>query len=280
MGTSYIVATAHTVENFNKGVDQRGPYIHVNYYIQTYSDTDRFINALVGAGTLTGPISGGKVTRNTPHFHPLSTNLACVSASLIMGLGNPVINASGYPDYDGGALIAAEYRPLTWDPITPDLNNSIDPSTSIIYCTQDLNLRTETFTVPGHALKFTAGPNSGETTDVPGKIQIPITELSLTFHQLPYMPVTAIRTLRGKVNSTTFLGATAGTVLFSAGSTTRDFNADGSVVQKVILHFTERSSLHKWNTLPSSKNLQWYDVQDNIGNKMYDIADLTPLVQF
>lgn len=280
MGTSYIVATAHTCEYFTKGVDQGGPYMRVQYYIHNYSDADNFINALVGAGNLTGPITGGKVTRNSPHQHPLSPNLFCVSASLVTGLGNPVLNTTGYPDYDGGALIAAEYRALSWDPIEVNRNNSIDPTTSILYCTQELDFSSETYTVGNHTFKYSSGVLSGINTSSPAKFTIPVTELVLTFHQFPYLPMIAVRNLRGRVNTSTFLGAAAGCVLFRGGKTTREFNTDGTVVQKVQMMFAERDALHKWNWLPSPYSLTWYPVADLDGTTMFPTADLSPLLNF
>jgi hypothetical protein len=282
MSTNYIVATAHTIEYFSKGIDS-APYMHVQYYIQNYSDVDRFINALRGAVSMTGPITGGTVTRNAPHQHPLSPNLSCVNASLVQGLGNPIINANGYPDFDGGALIAAEYRPLTWDAVTPDRNNSIDPTTSILYCTQEINFSTETMTIGNNTFKFSSGTASGLTTGVPAKFSIPITNLVLTIHQLPYMPMQAVRSLRGKVNSTVFLGSPAGTVLFRGARSTRRFNTDGTVVQEIQLILDERNPLHPWNSLPSRVTLVWAPVTDDGtsgGTKMFEVADLTPLLQF
>jgi hypothetical protein len=283
MGTTYIVATAHTIEYFSKGIDQRSPYMHVQYFIQNYSDVDDFINALMGAGSISGPTSSNNIIRNSPHQHPLSTNLFCVSASLAQGLGNPVLGANGYPDYDGGALIQAEYRPLPWDAITPDRNNSIDPSTSIVFCTQSIDFTTESFTIADHTFKYSAGVAVGTNTGVPAKFSIPVTELVLTYHQVPYMPMTIVRNLRGKVNNATFLGATAGTVLFRGAKTERTWNTDGTVTQNVQMMFSERSSLHPWNSLPSKTSLTWQSVTEDGtsgGTKMYETADLSPLVQF
>jgi hypothetical protein len=52
------------------------------------------------------------------------------------------------------------------------------------------------------------------------------------------------------------------------------------VVQKVQLTFDERSPLHPWNSMPSRIGLTWYPVTDDLGVKLYETADLTPLVQF
>jgi hypothetical protein len=283
MATQLPVSYAHMIEGFTKGVDQTSPYYQVVYKIDNWNDADKFCNALMGFGTLSGPISGGTVTRGTPHQHPLSTNLYCRSAVVIEGLGNPVLNSNGYPNYDGGALIRAEYRPPPFDfgPLgVGNTNNQIDPSTPIAWCTQELDFGLEMHTIKYNDFKYTSGPLSGLTTGVPFSFQIPITTLTLTFHQLPYMPTTAVRNLRGRVNSTTFLGATTGTVLFKGARTSREWNTDGSVCQKVVLTFAERDAAHPWNSLPSPSGLTWYPVSDSIGTLMYRTADLTPLTQF
>src|SRR3954451_21624986 len=103
MSTQLPVAYSHLIEGFSKGVDSSSPFYRVVYHIANYSDSDEFCNALMGFGTLSGPISGGTVSRGVPHQHPLSTNLYCRSATVVEGLGNPVLNAAGYPDFDGGA---------------------------------------------------------------------------------------------------------------------------------------------------------------------------------
>jgi hypothetical protein len=280
MATTLPVAYAHTIEYFSKGIDQNGPYFHVQYYISNWNDSDRFCNALKGITTVTGPSGAPTVTRGIPHQHPLSPNLVCVSASVVEGLGKPILAATGYPNYDGGAFVQAEYRPAPYDFSGPsNLGNQFDPATPILWCTQELDFATETFTIPDHTFTYSSGPLSGQTSGVPAKFSIPLTTLSLTFHQLPYIPMIAVRALRGRVNSLTFLGAVAGTVLFSGGKTTREYTADGSVVQKVVLTFMERDPLHPWNSLPSRTSLTWYPVSDGT-TKMYDTKDLTPLVQF
>src|SRR3954469_24315180 len=115
MSTQLPVAYSHTIEGFSKGIDNQGPMIRVVYKIDHYSDADTFINALMGFGSLSGPVTGGTITKSTPHSHPLSPNLYCQSAMLVEGLGAPVLGANGYPNYDGGALIQAEYRPPPFD---------------------------------------------------------------------------------------------------------------------------------------------------------------------
>lgn len=283
MSTALSIAYSHTIDAYTKGIDQNGPYIRVNYKISNWSDTDQFCRELMGIGILTGPIAGGTITRNNPHQHPLGGGIVCISANVIEGLGNPVLNSFGYPDYDGGAIIQAEYRtpPFDIQGSQNAINNQFDQSLTapLLYCTQELDFTTETYS---HKAKMTyqSGPASGSPIDIPAKYTIPITHLSLTFHKLPYMPMTAVRLLRGRVNSATFLGATTGTVLFNGAKTTREYNSDGTIVQKLTLLFSERDALHPWNSLPSQTTATWYPVAASDGSKLFPTADLNPLLAF
>lgn len=279
MSTQLPVAHSHLIQGFTKGVDQNGPFYRVVYNIANWSDTDAFCNALMGFGTLAGPITGGTITKGAPHAHPLSPNLYCQSATVVEGLGNPVLSSNGYPDFDGGALIQAEYRPSPFD-FGPNPNHQIDPEKPIPWCTQEIDFGTELYTIKDNNFVYLGGSLSGDETGMPAKIQIPITTLTLTFHKLPYLPMIAVRQLRGRVNSTEFLGAATGTVLFKGAKTSREYNEDGTICQKVVLTFAERDGAHPWNSLPSPSGLTWQPVVDGFGNKFYDTADLNPLIEF
>jgi hypothetical protein len=271
MSTTLPVPYSHTVESFQKGIDLKsGAWINAVYRIDDWADSDAFCRALLGITVL----AGGVVTRTTPHQSPLATALVCHKATVVAGLGNPVTNADGYPDYDGGALVAAEYKPPEFDfsgLSYPD--SQIDPTTPILYCTQELDFTTQIFTLPDAKYKYTA---SGLDTDVPIKIEVPITIMSLTFHQLPYIPMTAVRALRGRVNSVTFLGAAAGLVLFKGARTSREFASDGSVSQRVQLVYEERDAAFPWNYLPSRTSPVFQAVDDGSAahNKLFLTGDL------
>jgi hypothetical protein len=105
--------------------------------------------------------------------------------------------------------------------------------------------------------------------------------MTLTFLKVPYMPMTAVRATRGRVNNATFLGSPAETVLFKGAKTSREFNTDGSVVQRVVLTFEERDAAHPWNSLPSADNPTFRAVISSTGSiKMYRTADLSQLLSF
>jgi hypothetical protein len=274
MATTLPIQYSHLLEGFTKGIDQGGPFYRVIYKILNWQDTDLFCNALMGYARVTGSPGNFTVTRGVPHQHPLSPNLFCISATVIQGLGNPILSPTGYPNYDGGAFIQAEYRtpPFNFGPAGNgyDTNNQIDPGTPLAWCTQSLSHATETFTV-----------DQADKSKPPAKVQIPITILNLTFHKLPYMPTPQIRLLRGRVNSTPFLGAGAGQVLFKGGETERTFNTDGSTVQELKMTFYERDSNFLWNSGPTLANpYTWEPKVDSNGNKPFFVADLNPLLQF
>jgi hypothetical protein len=273
MATTLPIQYSHLLEGFTKGIDQGGPFYRVIYKILNWQDTDLFCNALMGYARATGSPGNFTVTRGVPHQHPLSPNLFCVSATVIQGLGSPILSPTGYPNYDGGAFIQAEYRtpPFNFGPAGNgyDLNNQIDPGTPIAWCTQELDHGTETMTV-----------DQVDKSKPPAKINVPLTILKLTFHKLPYMPVTVVRAARGCVNSTTFLGSAAGLVVFKGATTHREFNTDGSVVQEVAMSFYERPAAFPWNSGPSPANpYTWIAVTDSNGNKPYLSYDLNLLLQ-
>jgi hypothetical protein len=265
-------------EGFSKGVDQGGPFYRCLFMIEDWDSSDAFCNSLMGFGTSTGPITGITVTRGVPYAFPTSPNLFCVSATVVQGLGKLTTNAESLPGYDAGALIAVEFRPPPWNFSGADNpNHNFDPATPIAWASQELSFSSQSFTLPNSKLKFTA---TNDPTDVYVKFEIPITIMTLTYHKLPYLPMGVVSNLSGRVNSGTFLGKPAETVLFKGCTSSREFNTDGTVVQRITLTFESRHADHPWNSLPSGDDPTFRPVSGLGGVKMYKTADLSPLVQF
>ena len=224
--------------------------------------------------------SGLVISSYSPHQHPLSTNLFCKSADVLEGLDGPALNSYGYPGYNGGALIRCEYRPLLFDVVSQP-QNSFDTTGSepIVWATQELDFGSETYTVNRATYTYQAGGAgiNGQPSQVPVKITIPITTLILTFERTPYLAMTVVRSLRFRVNTSTFLGASAGLVRFDGARTTRQHNSDGSICQKTQFVFQERDSAYPWNALPNTVDMTWNLVKDGSGNTIHPTADLTPL---
>lgn len=283
------IPTANTIEYFEKGIDEQGPYYLVQYYINNWQDSDTFINALLGYSTAGTAVSGSGasgVIKRSPHQYPLSTNLLCRRARAIAP-GCAKLGTSGLPDFYGGALIQAEYRPAQFQFYSNNVQEQIDPSTPIPFCTQEIEHTTETYTIPQSKMvygsisgnTFTAGST---TTDQPFRIRVPVTNLSLTFHLSPnlYVATGTIRQIRGCVNSQTFLGAAAQCVLFRGCRTVRNYDSAGNVVQEIQLTFSERDPSQIWNSLPkvdAVNNITWAPVGS--GNTMpYPAADFNQYI--
>lgn len=269
------IPTANTIEYFEKGIDEQGPYYLVQYYINNWQDSDTFINALLGYSTAGSSIYGSGaagVIKRSPHQYPLSTNLLCRRARAIAP-GCAKLGSSGLPDFYGGALIQAEYRAPQWQAY-PNVQEQIDPLTPIPFCTQELEHTTETYTLPKKQMVFASSQTnqdiiSGATfspsttsTEQDFRIRVPVTNLTLTFHLSPnlYVATGTIRSIRGCVNSTTFLGAQPQCVLFRGCRTVRNYDSAGNVVQEIQLIFSERDPSQIWNSLPDISSMTWKPV--------------------
>lgn len=272
------IPTSVTVDNFDKGIDENGPYYHVVYYINNWSDSDTFANALLGYVTGSGQDPGG-FTKASPHAFPLSPNLLCRRCR-VLAPGCAILGTSGLPNFYGGALIEAEYRPRLWQSAGfQDQAEQVDPFTAIPFCTQELDHRVEYLTIDetkSNLFYDTTGAPTGQ----PFRIRIPVTTLRLTFHLSPnlFLATNTIRAVRGCVNSQSFLGAAAGTVLFTGCHTTRKWDSLGNVVQEISLEFQERSPQQLWNALPDKDDyfaLPWPLVHsgNDSASKPYPTAD-------
>lgn len=273
MAITLPVRFAHMWEEMYKGIDDQGPYYDVIYLIDNWADSDLVINALKGITTSVG----GKITRGLPHQHPLSPNLYCQTARG-EGVGGPVLNNNGLPNYDGGAKIRATYRASVLEGVLQAADDpfgfqQIDPTTPLLWCTQELDFDTETVVIPNHSFTWAS---DGKLASVPYKATIGITIMRLTFHRVPAMPMGIFRQYRGKVNNAPFLGGDTGKVLFKGGSTVRDYNTDGTVVQKVTLNLFERDQ--PWYNSLRPDKLVWDALIDGTGSKSYTVTNLQPLL--
>ncbi len=277
MSTSLSYNYAHAWDKMVKGVDKQGPYYQVSYYFGDWANSDAVANELMGYSTRVG----NATVRRPPHQHPLSPALLCDDVQ-IEPLGRPVLNTQGLPSYSGGFLAHATYRspPFQgYEQQDPGNQHAIDPTgtSPILFCTQELDFDVEYVVYEGMKYVWETGDSlNGAPTDVPVKIKIGITTMTLTFHQLPYLPMGIIRSLRNKVNSATFLGVAAGKLLFVGGKTTREFSSDGSIVQRVTLVFKERDK--DWREFLRRDIFAFAKIKDSLGIYVFSSADFSPLI--
>jgi hypothetical protein len=263
---------AHAWESMYKGIDEQGPYYSVSYYFSDWANSDAVANELRGytqrAGTYT--------LRIPPHTHPLSQNLSCTDVR-IEGCGAPVLNSSGLPYYSGGFLAHCTYRSITYVPTgsqDPGNQNQIDPATPILWCSQEFDYRTERLPYADGKYKW----SDNTPTSVPIDERYGVSTLVLTYHQLPYMPSSVIRSLRGKLNNATFLGASTGCVLFEGGKTFREFNTDGTISNRCTLIFQERDQDWRKFLKDDGTLTTWDFIKRGNGDYLFELADFTPLI--
>lgn len=271
MATTLPLPYAHGWETMYKGIDDQGPYYKVSYYFTDWTQSDTIANQLRGYTVR----SGVTTLRYPPHQHPLSPNLLCMDVE-IEGIGPPSLNVNGLPSYLGGFWAHCTYRAMPWMPYNtndPGNENQIDPTTPLVWCTQELDYDEET--IPFNVDNQYTWASNSKPTGVPLKVSIGITTMVITFHQLPYLPMTVVRNLRNRINTNTFLGAPAETIWFRGARTVRDYATDGTVSQKVQLRFQERDV--SWNKV-LGKNGAWDYIKDANSNYMLNTADLTPLI--
>lgn len=269
---------AHAWDLMTKGIDQQGPYYQIKYYFKDWADSDTVANQLRGYTSRVGSTT----YRIPPHTHPLSPNLSCTDVA-IEGCGAPILNVQGLPAYDRGFFAVATYRSLPWilqASNDPDNLNQIDPdSAPILWCTQELDFDFEEVVFEGERTNFkwvTSDALNGTKTKVPLKFTLGLTTMTITFHQLPYLPMQIIRAKRNKINNATFLGAPAETVKFMGCRTVRDQNTDGQISQKVQLTFQERDI--SWNKFLRKDKFQYDYIKDAGGSTFYQTTDLSPLL--
>lgn len=259
-----------------KGVDDQGPFYKVSYYFSDWADSDLVANQLRGYTQRVG----SSTLRVGPHQHPLSSNLCCVDVQ-INGVGAPVLNPDGLPYYADGFTASAVYRTPPWLPYSeqdPGNVNQIDPTTPVLWCTQELDYDTETYVHESGKYKWETGDAlNGKRTDVPVKVTLGVTTMVLTFHQLPYLPMTTFRSLRNRINNATFLGVDAYKLWFVGPRTVRERNTDGTLSQRVSLVFKERDV--DWRMFLRPDIIDWAKIKDDSGNYVLTAADLSPLIQ-
>lgn len=268
------VSYAHRWTEIRKGIDSQGPYYKVTYYIeQPWSVGDQVVNELLGYATKTG----GSPYWQGPHQYPLDPTgrSVCFQADIV-GVGNMIRNSDGYPEFDTGFFVEALYRvPLIpmYSENDPNNTQGIDPATPLLWATQDFDFSTDFILLDRSQYTFTS--DSSKST-VPVRIKTGITIMDITFHRVPFMPSALIRAARGCVNSSTFMGSSAGQILFKGARTHKEINPDGSYIRTVQLIFHERNQ--SWNKVFRPDTLAWDGLVDGSGNGPYLTSNLNNLL--
>jgi hypothetical protein len=187
-----------------------------------------------------------------------------------------------YPD--AGAKVTAQYRNLFDTDNTPRADLPGVPEGT--YLTYDADLSSETVATPGRTWQWDDGSGDPLPPDVRPKLIVPVGAFRLTWHRVMLPPWDAIRDLRGHVNATSFVGASAETVMFCGARIRREFQfLESGGYWSVEYHFSERtvplaSGVGGWNHVYKDDDGGWERVKDAAGDLPHPTGNLALLFQF
>ena len=236
-----------------------------------WSDRWRFVlQAMTTVKTASVGSGAATVSFQAPLQYPDFPGLYCNS-----------INMRGFGNFTAGPPLAYEWCILTctFRTVPWQFDGTLDNGTSPFpYATIGCEFGSQTLQLPASAFHFQSNTNMPATRPVP--YVVPTMNLSVQQHFCPYIPVSAMFGLVGKVNSAAFYGIDPGYVLYLGASSNSDFSiADSSswTISQTITHkFSARSI--PWNQYmkPDGSGFD-YLVYANGGGYIYDSGDLNSL---
>ena len=160
------------------------------------------------------------------------------------------VDGNGIETYDR-AIATITYKTMTF--------TQEDPESSQII-TRRIDIGAEYLTLPELSLKWENGGEPVQTPDVRAGKLIGMLTHCLTFHRVPNPPYSTIRSLVGKVNSSTFEGAVEESMLFLGAQFTQVVTSDGSQPWEITMQFSERN-------IDGTSNIGWNHFYKPTGNE-------------
>jgi hypothetical protein len=226
--------------DYREGIDGRGPSA-TRGYLCDWASRYRVANGLLGLTTFSGSGPAGNIGLPRPGQLPESPNIWATSIR-IEGKGQPVENGFGL-GY-GSAIVWSEYTVPEYGVLG---EAQIDPATSFVYATQELDSSEMYVSIPGQALVYIDGTPS----NVDRSVIVSVINMTITLHQMPFMPMPALA-YAGQLNDDVFLGIDRGKVKFDGARVTRDYSSAGDALQKAAFRFSYRP-VADWNKVPDPK---------------------------
>ena len=179
------------------------------------------------------------------------------------------ITPVGSPSYKTAAVYQPETAyTLAWVGITYS-TLSYDPKTMY---TIETRTGSERVTMPDSCYSFVG---SGVTIKQDVGISISNQVKQITFYNVPYFDDSQFIAYQDTVNSTTFQGYSAGTLLFQPLTSRFSFGVGVSPVYEVVMSFAWRSQ--PWNYCQQANGV-WAAVQDGSGNPPYASSEFNNLL--
>lgn len=191
-----------------------------------WDDAETVIAALAG-----GVQEFGSEWRHTPPAK-WPTKPIYVTAVNRVGLG--VVRSSdadGFPTYDR-AKLDVSYTTLPYDTEETEGGETTFQEEQLDFGGQFLTVPKETFYIDGVSPKVWVDENVGKV--------VPHVDWTLVRYNVPVIPRSAIRTCLGKINDSTFQGASPNLVLFYGAACRRKITSEGVQPWRVTLKLKER----------------------------------------
>ena len=231
---------------------------------------DRFTVARGLLGLSSSVTIGGAITINAPAAYP-EPNIAGYCQSIeIEPLGKPT-QGTNQIQWEN-ACVWANYGVTKWAFQGVDYGGQIDPGTPFVFAEQQLSSSCEWITLPGAGCKWVTG---GKALQQGGGMRISLVNMSITLHQMPYMPTLASVLYGGTINKYPYMNCYPGCLMFNGVETQQQFNADGSRTQDATYTFIFRPvrwdyqydpAQKKWDqvTMSSDGGTTWQPVVQSI----------------
>lgn len=271
-------------------IGQQGMTAERRFRLPTYLDWKRFVKELIGEYRATGIVPIYTAPIAFPGWPNLLVNDVAVDPFNRSAEGlTPVDLGSVTQNYTGGALITANYR-TAFDAdgaATPD-TPGIPPGTTLTYQGND---SIEIVSTPGRVWKWgTVGGNPKVDPDTFPGLVVPAGDFTLTWGRVPLPPWSAIRSLRGRLNESAFMGEAAGTVLFMGCRSRKMFQLledDGFWEFDYLFNVSSRKRSDGTIVGPNyfyreqaSGGEHWHSIQNESGDPPYLSGDFAALFQF
>lgn len=241
-------------EGFQESIQEGGPRA-TKLFLCDWGYRYQLANGLLGLSSA----SGTSISFTPPNVYPESQNLVATSI-LIRGIGG-LYEGPKQIAFDK-AVVTAQYGVMPFGTLPgsdPGNLNSFDPSTPLIYCTQELDFGFMAVPLP----KRTVFANSKLVDGMTVVRNLAVVTMRITLFRMPYLISASVRQKAGKINSSSFLGCATGTLRYDGTRTHREPQPDGSLAQRTEIAFAYRPE-QPWDYVPDPAGTDtWYQAKVN-----------------
>ncbi|HEY4313213.1 MAG TPA: hypothetical protein VGN12_27425 [Pirellulales bacterium] len=162
--------------------------------------------------------------------------------------------------YEGvGAMVTAQYKTMD---LNQDQNRPNIPDGTYLSIRETLGVEYQT--LPGRTWVWTSN-SQPLPDDVAAGMIIPTGQIVANWSRVAQPPDITVENARGKVNTSTFIGRAAGTVLFLGMNKNRQFQFDDSNSGLYDLEYSFSINNKGWNKFYDPARGDWFTIKATIG---------------